>query len=156
MGFCWDCGRFNVHHERCKNNPLNMSANPTFQSQNTTTSSSPSSIQAKDVDDLELDPNDPTAPPLKKQRCIRTCLTVWVSILCALGTLSIILAIVFASQIRSTFNPRQYDLLQKSALACGIVGAALLVPGIIIAITWCSMYCQCCCCKKTWICKCCR
>jgi hypothetical protein len=146
MGFCWDCGRYiGTHHERCKNNPLNMGPNPVFQQ----ASSPPPEVE-------EMDPNDPTAPSLKKQRLIRTCLTIWVSIICSGGLLAIILAFVFASQLRQAFNPRDYETLKQLSIACGAVGGVLSGLGIILAITWCSMSCQCCCCKKTWICKCCR
>lgn len=149
MGFCWVCGRFNVHHPRCKNNP-DLAQNPHYQPPPPTT---PTTTQAHiDVDD----PNDPDEPPLRRQRFVRTCLTVWVSILCSLGLIAIILAIFFASQLQNAFRPSQRQSLQEAATVSGIVGAILLVPGIILAITWCSMACQCCCCKKMWICKCCR
>jgi hypothetical protein len=122
-----------------------MGPNPVFQQIN----ASPPEVE-------EMDPNDPTAPSLKKQRLIRTCLTIWVSIICAGGLLTLILAFVFAAKLDEAFNPRDYAKLQQLAIACGAVGGVLSGLGIILAITWCSMSCKCCCCKKTWICKCCR
>lgn len=151
MGFCWDCGRYiGTHHERCKNNPLNMGPNPVFQQ----IKASPPPPPPIEVE--EMDPNDPTAPPLKKQRLIRTCLTIWVSLICSCGLLALILALVFASKLSDAFTQRDYDKLQQSATACGAIGGVLSICGIILSITWCSMSCRCCCCKKTWICKCCR
>lgn len=94
-------------------------------------------------------------PPLPRQRCIRTCLTVWVSLLCSAGLLCLVLAMVFASQLLAPLNPYANEQRQAATL-CGVLGAALLLPGIVLAISWCSMACQCCCCKDTWICKCCR
>jgi hypothetical protein len=135
--FCWQCGRVNgVHHPTCVNHPNNIATNP--------------------VPPLALEPQEVLedgVPPVKKQRCVRTCLTVWVSILCSFGLLCIALAIFFASQVQNTFNPFQQDNLREAATACGIIGAALAVPGIILSITWCSAFC---CCKKRWICGCCR
>lgn len=139
MGFCWNCGRFNVHHPRCKNNTDNLPANPVFQN-------TPIPQQASLGE-------DPLEPPISKQRCVRTCLTIWVSIFCACGLIAIILSIVFASQIRGTLSPFQRKQLQDAALACGVVGAVLAVVGIVLSITWCSAFC---CCKKRWICACCR
>lgn len=132
--FCWQCGRVNgVHHPTCVNHPNNLPQTPT-------------------QDITEPPQHEGGDPPIKKQRCIRTCLTVWVSILCSIGFVAIILAIFFASQIQNEFRPSQRDNLQKAAAASGIVGAVLLVPGIVIAISWCSAFC---CCKKRWICGCC-
>lgn len=135
QSFCWKCGRVNgVHHPTCVDHPNNVQPpqNP---------ASGP-----------QEDQPDPGVPPVRKQQCVRTCLTIWVSILCSIGFVAIILAIFFASQIQNEFRPSQRDSLQKAATASGIVGAALLVPGIIIAISWCSAFC---CCKKRWICGCC-
>lgn len=141
QSFCWKCGRVNgVHHPTCVDHPANLptQANLTF--------------QTTGVVEPQEDQPDPGVPPVRKQRCVRTCLTVWISILCSIGFISIILAIFFASQIQNEFNPFQQDNLRKAATACGIIGACLIVPGIVLSISWCSAFC---CCKKRWICGCC-
>jgi len=137
--FCWDCGRFNgVHHARCKNN-----------TQNNANANAPVPPTAP-LPGADVVP--PGEPDVKKQRCIRTCLTVWVAFLGSVGLLGIILAIAFAAQIRTTFNPQQSANLKTAAGACGGIGAGFAVLCIILSITWCSISC---CCKKRWICACC-
>ena len=132
--FCWECGRFNVHHARSRNNPANLSPS--------SSQTVPSPPQEEDVEE----------PELSKQRCVRTCLTVWVAILGSIGLIGIILAIFFVSQIRNTLNPSYRTSLQNASIACGAVGGAFALFCIILSITWCSMSC---CCKKRWICACC-
>lgn len=139
--FCWDCGRFGVHHPRCKNNPEN---NPNV------STPSPAPAPTAPLPGADIVPSG--EPDAKKQRCIRTCLTVWVAVLGSIGLLGIILAIAFAAQIRTTFNPQQSADLKTAAGACGGIGAAFAVICIILSITWCSVSC---CCKKRWICACC-
>jgi hypothetical protein len=131
QSFCWECGRFNHHHPRCKNNTnINIPTAP--------------------LPGADLPPA--VEPDPKKQRCIRTCLTVWVAVLGSIGLLGIILGIFFALQIQNTFNVQQRASLQQVAAACGGIGAAFAIICIIISITWCSISC---CCKKRWICACC-
>lgn len=142
QSFCWKCGRVNgVHHPTCVDHPNNLQ-NPTT----TPSGTAPAIMEPQE------DQHDPGVPPVRKQRCVRTCLTVWVAILCSLGLIAIILAIAFASQLRTTFGTAQRRSLQQAALASGIVGAVLAVPGILLSIIWCSAFC---CCKKRWICGCC-
>ena len=137
--FCWDCGRFNgVHHARCKNN-----------TQNNANANAPV-LPTAPLPGADVVP--PGEPDVKKQRCIRTCLTVWVAFLGSVGLLGIILAIAVAAQIITTFNPQQSANLKTAAGACGGIGAAFAVLCIILSITWCSISC---CCKKRWICACC-
>jgi ABC-type Fe3+ transport system permease subunit len=139
QSFCWECGRFNVHHERCVNHP---SRNPNPMAQHT-----PS------VPPLALSLNEIDVPPESKQRCTRTCLTIWVSLLCSCGTALLILALVFALQLQRIIDPSAYRAAQQYTIAFAASGTALLVPGIIVAISWCCAFC---CCKKRWICGCCK
>jgi hypothetical protein len=129
QSFCWNCGRFVTtlvdHDVHCKHYPQQQ-PNPAAQL--------------------------PSAPPLAKQRFVRSCLTVWVALLCSLGTIALIVAIAFAAQLGSIIRPADRQTAQSIAVACAAVGAVLIVPGIVLAIVWCSMKC---CCKKRWVCACC-
>lgn len=150
MGFCWDCGRFNVHHERCKNNPLNMGPNPMFQPGQPYTDK-----KAKTPEELaaDVDPNDPNAPPLSQQRYTRSCLTFWVCFLCSVGVVCFALSMFFLSAAQQQFNTTDEQSALQYALGCGIISAATAIPGIILSISWCCAFC---CCKKRWVCQCCR
>jgi len=138
QSFCWECGRFNVHHERCVNHP-SRNMNPMAQHV-----SSPRLAAAL---------NEIDVPPENEQRCTRTCLTVWVSLLCSAGTVLLILALVFMFQLQRIINPADYRTAQQYVIIFASVGSALLVPGIIISISWCCAFC---CCKRRWICQCCK
>lgn len=143
QSFCWNCGRAVAspldHHVACKHYPRQQ-PNPAAQF------NAPPPPQGPSPEEEEEE------PPLSKQRQVRTCFTVWVSVLCSLGTLGLILAIVFAAQIQNTIRPSDRNALGQVAAICAGIGAALVVPGIVLAITWCSMFC---CCKKRWVCACC-